>query len=574
MDVALGHQPADLVLRHARVLDVFTAVFLPDHDVVVADGRIAYVGPDGGHAIGPGTEVLDLDGQVLLPGFIEGHTHLFAAPYRLEEFVRHALPRGVTAVVTELTGLGALGFDAIRAAVEALADQPIKLFATLPPMVALTESVEAAAPTLEQYRRLLTRPQVVGLGELYWGPLVRGHARAAALIEAALAADKTAEGHTAGARGANLQAYACAGLSSCHEPTSVEEGLERLKLGLTFMAREGEIRQDLETLAPIWAEPRDLRRMALVSDGIGAADLLERGYLERNVQKAIDLGLEPTRAVQLVTLNVAEHFKLDADLGAIAPGRCADLMLVPDEQTIEPLLVWNDGRLVARAGQPLVEPRPVSWPKRLSVSIRRPRLTRPSDFRIAVAAGPIVRARAIELVSGLVTREVELELAVQDGELRADPGADLLKVAAFERASREGAHFVGLLKGFGLRKGALASSMTWDSRAFVAIGADDRDLALAACRLYDIQGGAVLCADGELLAELETPLGGFQSQASLEVVAASLRQINELLRDLGSPWPDPLLTSRTLTTAAIPFFRITEQGYARLRTGEAVGLTV
>lgn len=573
MAVALGHRPADLVIRRARVLNVFTAEIRPEQAVAVVDGRIASVGSLPEAAIGPSTLQIDAAGQALLPGFIEGHTHLFAVPYGLDEFLRYAVPGGTTTVITEITELGTvLGYAGLQAALDALADQPIKLFATLPPLLAPLPHTEAVAPTLAQYRELLARPEVLGLGELYWGPLVRGDERSLTLIEAALALGKRAEGHAAGARGSRLQAYAAAGISSCHEPITAEEGLERLRLGLTFMAREGAIRRDLEAIAPIWREPRDLRRMTLVTDGLDAEDLLAGRGLQSNVQRAIDLGLEPARAIQMVTLNVAEHFKLEAEIGAIAPGRRADLLLVPDERTIRPSLVLSDGRLVARDGALLEEPRRPEWPRRFFTSIRRRRLTRPDDFRVAVDRSGPVRVRAIGQVSGLVTQELELELPVREGALAADPAAGLLKVAVLDRALRSEAIFVGFIKGFGLTRGALATSMVWDSHGFVVIGADDRDLALAACRLYDIQGGAVVCADGALLADFEARLGGVQNLGPLPRVAAGLRGVKEALRSLGCPWEQPLLTAGVLTGGAIPFFRITERGYARLRTGEAVGL--
>jgi adenine deaminase len=574
MDVALGRRPADLLIRGARVLDVYTATLLPDHQVAIAAGRIAYLGPDGSHTVGPDTTLLDADGQVLLPGFIDGHTHAFAVRYSIEEFLKYVVPGGTTTVITELTELGSvLGYDGIRAALDGLVGQPIKLFAMLPPLAALLPHMESTAPTLEQYRQLLARREVLGLGELYWNNLVLSEdERLHDLVEATFEAGKIAEGHAAGARGPKLQAYVCGGLSSDHEPITADEGLERLRLGQTFMAREGEIRQDLEAIAPIWSEPRDLRRMTLVTDSVGAERLVELGYLERNVQKAIDLGLDPVRAVQMVTLNVAEHFKIDADVGGIAPGRCADLVLVPEERTIRPSLVLSDGRVVARNGELLEEPRGLEWPRRFFVTVKRKRLPRPDDLRVLADGRAEARVRAIECTTGLVTQETEIELGARDGELTAQPAAGILKVAAFDRVLRTEALFVGFIKNFGLRQGAVASSMTWDSQCLVVIGADDRDMALAADRLIDTQGGAAVCVGGHLIAEFEAPLGGLSSLEPMPIVAECLAHVRSTLQDLGCPWPNPLLTVDVLTTASIPFFRITDRGYVRLRTGEQVGL--
>jgi adenine deaminase len=480
----------------------------------------------------------------------------------------------LTTVVTEITELGSIfGYAGIVAALEALRDQPIKLFATVPPLVALLPHMEAIAPSLEEYRELLGRPEVVGLGELYWGPLIRGDERLLELVEATLEAGKVAEGHAAGCRGARFQAYAAAGISSDHEPITAEEGRERLELGQWFLSRNGEIRQDLPAYAPLWRDARlDLRRMALATDSVGAEWLLEKGSVDHNAREAIGLGLEPARAIQMVTLNVAEHFRLDHRLGAIAPGRDADLLLVEDERELRPLRVYSGGRLVAERGRLLVEPRPVTWPRGFAGSVRRRRLPRPDDLRVSADGAASRRVRLIECVSGLVTQEAEAELGPVDSELVADPAAGILKVAAFDRLLRTEARFVGFIRGYGLQRGAIATSMTWDAQCLVAIGATDRDMALAIDRLIDTQGGASVFVDGDLVAELIAPLWGTASRAPLPEIAETLAHLRRTLQQLGSPWSNPLLTADVLTTASIPFFRITDRGYVRLRTGEQVGL--
>ena len=574
MAVAAGREPADLVFRGARLLDVFTATFMESRDVAVADGKIASVLPEAGPAVGPRTRVVDCAGMTLLPGLVEGHTHLFGARYSVEEFLRFAVPRGLTTVVTEITELGSLfGYAGIVGALEVMTGQPIKMFATVPPLVALLPHMESIAPTLEQYRELLARPDVVGLGELYWGPLVRGDERLLNLIETTLEAGKVAEGHAAGCRGARLQAYAAAGISSDHEPITPEEARERLALGQWHLARHGEIRQDLEAFAPLWRDAAlDLRRMALATDSVGAEWLFERGTVDHNAREATRLGLEPARAIQMVTLNVAEHFKLDHRLGAIAPGRDADLLVVEDERELRPKQVYSAGQLVAEAGRLVVEPRPASWPRAFFSSVRRRRLPRPDDLRVSAEGATIRRVRAIDCVSGLVTQEAEVELSAVDGQLLADPDGGLLKVAAFDRLLRTEARFVGFLRGYGLRRGAIATSMTWDAQCLVAIGANDRDMALAIDRLIDTQGGASVFVEGALVAEVIAPLGGMTSLDPLPALVERLTHLRQTLQDLGSPWPNPLLTADVLTTASIPFFRITDRGYVRLRTGEQAGL--
>lgn len=573
MDVALGTRPADTVIQNARLLNVFTGEFLPDQSVAIAAGRVAAVGDDLSGAVGPNTTIVPADGQTLIPGFIDGHTHLFASRYGIEEFLRHSVPGGTTLAISEITELGSIaGLEGIEAELEALRDQPIKLLATLPPLAALAPFMEGVAPSIDKYRELLDRPEIAGLGEVYWGNLLRGDERLGALIESALEAGRVAEGHAAGARGAKLQAYACAGLSSCHEPITAEEGLERLRAGMHFMAREGEIRQDLEAIAPLWRKPIDLRRMILVTDSVGPERLAEQGYLDHCVRKAISLGLDPAQAIQMVTLNVAEHFHLDQHVGSIAPGRCADLVLLPDEWTIRPTWVMSNGQIVAREGRLIVPTRATQFSDALNASVRLPRPLCPEDFAIPRPAQSGCNARVVEMATGLVTREAEETFEPAHDPIEAEPERDLLKVAVINRTVGTGERFVGLLRGYGLRAGAVATTMAWDAQAMVVVGADDADMARAANRLVETQGGAAVVQGGRLVAELQAPIGGLLSREPLGQIVEAERAIQRSLAGLGCPWPKALLAVDVLTTAAIPHFRVTERGYVRVRDGALLPL--
>lgn len=575
MAVAQGQQPADTVIRRSNVVNVFTGEVLQNQTIAIRHGRVAYVGDEPPDFVGATTEVVDADGQTAAPGFIDAHTHIFSSRYSVPEFIRFAAVGGTTLVITETIEMASIaGGAGLEASLEAIRDQPIKILATLPPLAALAPFMETQAPTIDEYRALLARPEVVGLGETYWGNLVRGDARLDALIELTLEAGKVAEGHTAGSRGAKLQAYACAGISSCHEPITAEEGLARLRLGMHFMIRDGEIRQDLEVIAPIWNDSVDTRRMILVTDGVGAERLLERGYLEQNVRRAIELGLDPIKAIQMATINPAEHFKLDLHVGAIAPGRCADLILLPDVRTIRPALVLSDGQVVAREGQVVASPRTPTFPSALRQTVRLAGLPTARDFVIPAPPWTSGRARIIEYVTGLVTRESELEITSRDGESEPVDSTDVAKVAAIDRFRGTNERFVGWARGYGIRAGAVATSMSWDARCILVLGRSDADMAAAVERLREIGGGAVVCVGGRVAAEMAAPVGGIISELPMEELAEQLRTIRLTLGDLGCPWPDPLLAVDVLTTAAIPFFRITEHGYVRVRDGTMVPLWI
>jgi len=575
MHVALGKEPADLVVRKARLVCVYTSEILPGMDVAVKGPWIAYVGPDARFAIGDHTEVVEAEGRLLTPGLVEGHTHIIFR-YGPGEFIRYAAPGGTTTVVTELTEVASiLGLQGIVTMLDALADQPISFFATLPPLAGTAAFLEESAPPVERYRELLARGDVVGLGEIYWGNLVlRNNARLLQLAMEAQRAGKTVEGHSAGARDQRLAAYVASGVSSCHEPITAEEALERLRLGLHWMAREGEIRRDLEAFAPLWRRGNlDWRRVILATDSVGPRRLYQDGYLDHTLRRAIALGLDPVKAIQATTLNVAEHFRLDHLIGGIAPGQRADMVLVDDLRAFRPWRVYCRGRLIAREGKLVVEPRSVTFPEEAYRTVRFPRPAAPQDFQVvAPREEGEVRVRVIEMVTHLVTREGEAILPISRGKIWALPEKDVIKAAAWERCSGSGERFVGFVRGFGLRRGALASTMAWDSPCMIVVGADEHDMAAAANRLVEIQGGAVVVDGGQVVAEFHAPIAGVMSLAPLPQIVEALEKVESALRRMGSGLEDPLLGAEVLTTAAIPHLRLTQRGYARLRDGKLLGL--
>ncbi|MDQ7799743.1 MAG: adenine deaminase C-terminal domain-containing protein [Armatimonadota bacterium] len=572
MRVAQGQEPADLVVTGGVLLDVYTGELLGDWIVAVKGERVAYVGPWLDGLVGSDTQVLDARGQVVVPGLVDAHTHLFGARYSPHAAIPHILAGGTTCVVTELSELayvaGELG---VRAALDALRGLPVKVYATLPPLAATAPHLERHAPSVDAYRELLRDPLVVGLGEVYWGNLVlREDRRLLELIELAHAVGKVVEGHAAGARGARLAAYAAAGVTSCHEPTTAEEVRERLRLGYHTMVREGKIRQELEAVAGLWrSADMDLHRLCLVTDSAGAREILEEGYMDAVVRKAVRLGVDPVAAVRAATLVPAERFRLDGEVGGLAPGRYADFSLVPDLREFHPTVVVSSGRVVARDGKPVVSVPPYRYPDEL---VRTLRLQLPpvEAYRVrAPVARGTVRVRVVEMVTHLVTREGEADVLVHDGWLV--PDGDLCLVAVLDRQG-DGAPFVGFVRGFGLRRGACATSMAWDSPLLLAVGKSPEDLQCALTRLVSLGGGVVVCAGGEVLAELAAPVAGVVSVDPLEEVARREVQVDQALRGLGAVGPRPSLTVDVLAGLAIPHFRVCDRGYVRVRDGAILGL--
>jgi adenine deaminase len=567
MNVALGKAAADLVIINARLVNVYTAEILENYAVGVKGEWIAYVGETPEPLIGPATEIIDASGQYLIPGLIEGHTHL-AWLFGIDEFLIHAIPGGTTTIITEsLEPYPVCGIGGVLDFLSSLQDQPIKIFATAPAMVSISQKSLGISP--EDLKTLLDRDDILGIGESYWQGVLQTPEVFLPKFDLTLQKSKVLEGHSAGTRQNKLIAYAACGISSCHEPITAEETLERLRLGIYVMAREGSIRRDLKTISKIKEKKVDLRRLILSTDGVTPAELLENGFLEHAVKRAIGYGFDAVSAIQMATLNVAEHFKIDHLVGGIAPGKYADMLILPDFPTFSPDAVISCGKVVAQNGTMKVAPRKHLFSTESTHSIRLAKAVAPSDFILrAPSRQPSVNIRVIEMVTDLVTAEKILPVPVQQEKVSPLVDQKLLKVTALDRTHGSGHLFTGLIQGFGLKSGALASSAAWDTSDIIVVGTNDADMALAVNRIIALQGAAVLCDRGEIIAELALPVFGLMSNAPMEEIAARVKDINEKANELGVPFPDPLLTLITLTGAAIPYFRICDEGLVNLKDGK------
>jgi adenine deaminase len=571
MDVALGRAHADLAVVNARMLNVYTGEILDGSQIAVSQKWIAYVGRDASASIGPQTQVIDAAGNVVIPGLIEGHTHMVWLA-SVAEYLRYLIPGGTTTLISEtMEAYPVAGLDGVVDILASFADQPVKLFGTAPAMVSISRA--AAGISGSHLASLASRDDIVGLGESYWQALLQQPDQLLPAYAAVRGQRKTLEGHSAGASEKKLNAYVATGISSCHEPISAQDVLDRIRLGVYVMIREGSIRRDLAAISTIADAGVDFRRLILSTDGLAPDDLIADGGMESVLQKAIDCGFDPVSAIRMATLNVAEHFGMDDLVGGIAPGRCADMLVVPDLKTIDPLRVISNGRVVAEKGRLLVAPRvhPYSPSSRntvrLAADVDPDRFAIPADGRSAT-----VSVRVIEMVSDLVTRKAAFDMPVVDGRIPVDADRDIIKVAALDRTHEPGKTFTGLIHGFGLARGALAASSAWDTSDIIVVGADDTDMALAVNRIVVMQGGAVMCDGGRIIREIPMPVLGIISDLPLESLARHLAALKDAVRERGCPFPDPLLSLVALTGAAIPFFRICEAGLVDLKTGRTTGL--
>jgi len=574
MRVALGEAEADLAIINGSVVNVYTGE-IEKASVLIKGERIAYVGKDADRAIGSKTRVIDAAGKTLIPGFIDGHTHIDVV-YSVSELLRFAVQGGTTTIITEsCTMATTLGYDGIIHFLDSVRRQPVKVFVTAAPMVTISPVTEENAIGVKELRRLFRYKEIIGLGESYWGDVVGGNRRVLDLIAETIKLGGKVDGHSAGASGKKLQAYVSSGVSSCHEPTNAEEVLERLKLGLFILVREGEVRRELEAVAPIKDSGIPLNRLAMSTDGVDPEQLVSDGYMEFLVQKAIDLGFDPVLAVQMATINVAQHFALDDVIGGIAPGKYADIVILPDLKTIKAEYVISNGRVVAQDGRALIPPRKHRYPQSLGNSIRLPNDFSANDFAIPVEGGrKEAKVRLMDQVTDLLVREEFIDMPIANGQLEADVAKDILKVAAIERSFGTGKSFVGLIRGIGLKKGAIATSSVWDCGDLMAVGADENDMARAVNRIRELGGGMVVCAGGKITAEIALPVAGEISTEPMEAIADKLERIQRAAKELGAKSKDIRLTIAVLPTPAIPFLRICESGLFSLRENRFVDLIV
>jgi len=573
MRVALGLEFADMVILNASVVNVYTGEIIENCPVSIKGKWIASVGDDAASAAGESTVVLDAAGKTLIPGLIEGHTHLWFQT--VEAVVPYLIKGGTTTFIIETMDVfPAAGYEGIAELLDSAGDQPIKILATAPATASISRALNAGSGTV--LAKLLERDDIVGLGETYWHAVLQSPDAFVPMFQSAIDRGKPLEGHTAGARGKKLAAYAAAGVSSCHEPVTVEEAVDLLRLGFYVMLREGSVRKDLEQLSKVGRAGVDLRRLILATDAVEPEEFIEKGHLEAVVQKAIANGFDPVSALRMTTLNVAEHFGLDSAIGGIAPGRCADILVLPDVRTISPEIVISNGRVVLRDGRLLESPRRHRFSDKCLQTVRLKNVLKPSDFEIRVpgaCSGPVT-VRVIEMAGGLVTRELHADVSPVSGKIEPDLRNDIVKVAAIDRSNDPGRSCVGLIKGFGIRKGSFACSAAWDSWDIIVVGADEKDMALAVNRIRELQGGLIVCEDGKITAELPLPVFGILSDLDMPPLAQRLKSVRRAACGLGIPFADPVLKLCTLTTAAIPFLRICEEGLVNLKDGKTLTLEV
>jgi len=556
--VARGDEPADLVVRGGRVFSVFTREWL-EGDVAIADGYVAGLGDYEGR------ETLDVSGRFVVPGFVDAHMHIESSKLLVDELARLIVPMGTTAVVADPHELAnVLGTDGVHWLLDASDGLPLDVYFMASSSVPASRFESPRRPlTAGDLQGLLRRRRVIGLAEMMNFPgVIAGDP--AELEKLGLERAEHADGHAPGVLGKRLNAYAAAGIRSDHEAHTLEEGRQRLRAGMWVLIREASAARNLRALLPLVSEFGP-SRLAFCTDDREPEHVAEEGHVNSIVREAVQAGTAVEDALVMATLNPCLWHGL-SHLGAVAPGYQADLLVLPDLESFVPDLVLKAGRTVEEVAQVAVP----EW-LRHTVRIDSSRVGL-ADFRIPWDGG---RARVIGVVPGeIVTEELIAEPALSGGSVIADPDRDLAKIAVVERHLGTGRVGLGLVKGFGLRRGALASTVSHDAHNVLAVGMTDEDMVRAVGRLAEIGGGIVVVAGGVVQAELPLPVAGLLSDAPFAEVVAASQACVAAARELGCELESPFQTMAFLALSVIPKLKLTDRGLVDVDLFELVPLRV
>jgi adenine deaminase len=559
--VARGDEPADLLLKNAKVVNVFTGD-IEQTNIAIVHSRIAGLGDYHAH------QVEDLRGRYVCPGFIDAHVHIESAMVPPNEFARAVVPRGTTTVVSDPHEIAnVLGLEGIRYMLEMAKYNPLSTYIMAPSCVPATD-METTGAALHWYdlQTLQHEPYVLGLGEMMNFPgVVQGSSEVLDKLRAFQGRVK--DGHAPGLHGKALMAYAAANIGSDHECTSVEEAREKLGLGMFVFLREATNARNLRDLLPVVSRHTS-RRLCFCTDDRVAADLLDEGHIDHMVRLAIAEGVEPVTAIRMATLNPSEYFHLH-DRGAIAPARRADLVVFSDPNDFRADMVFRGGKLVAQDGQVIAWERP-----------QRPTVLRSSmnvdwshvNFRVQAKGR---RLRVIGLVPDqIITQHLIEELPTREGEVVAEPGRDILKLAVIERHLATGNIGLGFVKGFGISKGAIASTVAHDHHNIVVAGADDESMFTAVQAITATRGGMATAYGDSVLAQLPLPIAGLMSDQPIETVRRQMDEVLASARQLGSPLHDPFMALSFLALPVIPALKLTDLGLVDVEQFHLVSLFV
>ena len=557
----MGDKKADLILKNCNLLSVYTRETIPKTQIAIVNDRIAYVGPDASHAIGSKTKIIDVKNKFVSPGFADPHLHIdqFILP---SEFAKQSLLCGVTSLFSDPIDVvsvgGSKGFQEFLRLGE---DLPIRIFQVVPGGLPVDAKFSnSKTMSLSQEKSAIKHPHVLGLGEVFsWTKVTLREPKTMKSLSHMLECDCIINGHTAGASDKKLNAYVSSGVLSCHEPINFDQVLERLRLGMWIMIREGSIRRDLKEIIPrVLSHGTYLNRLMFCSDGLDPLDISKFGHIDHCIRESIKLGLEPIDAISMASKNNFDYYNMSKDLGGIAPGKLADILIFKDLKSFRPTQVFVGGKLIVSDGKFVTPIKKKTIPPWIKNTVKLNKFSK-KDFQVKSKKNQVT-ANTISMLTEIVTKIGSVELSAKDGLVSASLDFDVWKVAAFDRTHGTKRHSIGFLENFGAEIGAFASSWSFHENDMIVIGSNDSDMAAAANQIIKNQGGLVVVKSGKTLSSLPLQFAGIVSTDSFEKVSSNFEKINNSIVDSGCKFPRPHLIPLFLPFLALPSVRILSGG--------------
>ena len=580
---ALGKIKADLIIKKTNIVNVVTGEVLEKWDIIVYDGYIVRVDKinDLEKYIGNKTIIVNGEEYYSIPGFIESHVHIESSMLNVREFGKLAAIHGVTSIVADPHEMGnVLGIDGIRYFIEESRYSPVRFYFEVPscvPAVDPSLGLDSGGKTIDagQVAMLMQDPGIIGLGEVMdFISVLNAKTEVFVKIASAKLLGKVIDGHAPLLSGEKLDAYLVAGITSDHESTKLEEALEKLRKGMYIFMREGSAWKDLEALSKLITKYNiDTRRITIAADDISVEDLVEKGYLDYIVNKAISLGIDPIKAIQMVTINPAEHLKLDDRIGIIAPGRYADIILSPSIETINVQTTIINGEIIYKDGKWLYkEPGTYNYPEKARKTINIRRIPEPDELllKAPIEHGSVL-VNVIEAIPGsALTKWVKDELKIENGYIKSDPERDIIHIAVLDRHHGSGNIGKGFVKGLRLKKGAIAQTIAHDTHNLIVTGTNTNDMIEAIKAVVKAGGGIALAVEGEVKALIELPIAGLVSDKDYITVYNQLKYMEEVIKDYGVNFNNIHMTLGLIALPVIPELRITDKGLVDVINGKVI----
>ncbi len=583
--VALGKAKADLVITNVQWVNVQSREIIANTDIAVAHGRFAYCGPNAKHCIGPGTDILNGDDRYIIPGLCDGHMHIESGMLTPARFTEAVTPHGTTTMFADPHEMAnVMGLEAIRLMYNEAVRQPINIFLQVPSCVPSFPGFEDAGAELDvtDIAGLINAPNIIGLGEMMdFVGVINGDPKLFGEMAATRLVGKTIGGHYPSPDlGNNFHAYVASGPADDHEGTREIDAVERARRGMRSMLRLGSAWYDVKKqITAVTERGLDPRNFILCTDDCDAATLIHDGHMDRVVRHAIECGCEPLIALQMATINTASHFGLERELGSISPGRRADFVLTSDLEKLPIDLVYANGIKVAQEGQFVGSLKPLSWPAEMKETVRVKQPIRPQEFDINPPKGnnrATLKANVIGIIENQApTKLLQIDLDVKEGLVEGDQGKDVCQIALVERHKASGAVINGFVSGFGYKgEMALASTIGHDSHHMIVVGTCKQNMALAAHKLVETNGGITLWRNGQQKGLVKLPIGGLLSDAPPSQVAKDLVKLRQEMVNCGCNLNNAFMQHTLLALVVIPEIRISNRGIFNVIKAEFVDLFI